>query len=115
MQIPVKDTKGNIHMLDVHRDVLYMQTNRKGSLLFHTGNEVFQSIQRVEEWALLLDSAGFLRVDRGTIVNLSKAWLYDPELKVINLQANEEPLYIPVSSKSIQEIIQALRGSVEPS
>lgn len=108
MHIPVKDAKGNIQMLHVFHDTVFMQTNGSGNLLFHTDHGAYQSIRRVEEWTSLLYTAGFLRVDRGTIVNLNKVWLFDSELRALKSQGINNSIVIPVSGTSVHKLYQAL-------
>ncbi|MBW7452874.1 LytTR family transcriptional regulator DNA-binding domain-containing protein [Paenibacillus sepulcri] len=108
MYIPVKDAEGNIQLLHVSQDTLFMQTDQSGNLLFHTDHGAYQSIRRVEEWASLLHKVGFLRVDRGTIVNLNKAWLFDSTLRVLKPLGMIGSIVIPVSGKSVDKLHQTL-------
>ncbi|MBW7456518.1 LytTR family transcriptional regulator [Paenibacillus sepulcri] len=111
MHVPVKDVYGNLRFIHISRDTVFLQTDPGGNLLFHGNQEVYRSIRSVEEWASLLSRAGFLRVDRGTIVNLNKGWLFDPKLRVLKPQSmKDDSILIPVAGKLIPELKQVLGG-----
>jgi len=108
MYIPVKDNEGNIQTLHVFQDTVCLQTDRNGNLRFHTDHGVYQLIRRLDDWTSLLQSAGFLRVDRGTIVNLNKAWSFDSTLRLLKSQSMDSSLVFPVSGNSVHKLCLAL-------
>lgn len=104
MHVPVKDRQGHIRLLHVSEETIFLQIDRNGELVFHTTIGEFPLIRRVEEWAVLLADTDFLRVDRGTIVNFNKHWLFAPELRVLRYRDDQRLLQIPISEKSIAKI-----------
>jgi len=112
MQVPVKDEQGHIRLLHVTMETVYLQTECKGELVFHTEHGTYTLIRRMEDWAYLLESEtdDFLRVDRGTIVNLRIPWQFDHELRVLELQHDRGMIRIPVSERKVSEIKDRIRA-----
>ncbi|WP_027085818.1 LytTR family transcriptional regulator DNA-binding domain-containing protein [Cohnella panacarvi] len=109
MRILVKDTLGHIQWLQVSEETDYVQINSSGEILFYTEFGVFSLIRRIGEWASLLEAEGFLRVDRGTIINLKKAWLFDPEFRVLRLHSVQSKVHIPIAERSLVNLKEAMR------
>ncbi|QHW31459.1 LytTR family transcriptional regulator [Paenibacillus rhizovicinus] len=109
----VKDNKGAVQLLDVSRDVIYIQTSSDGTLVFHTEHEEYRLLNKVEEWSRMLRGLGYLRVDRGTIVNMNQAWQYDDKLKVLKIQSNKRDGWLAVSEKAREGVIRLVERKVE--
>lgn len=106
MHVPVKDEQGHIRLIYVTTETVYMQTDRNGELVFHTERGKYTLIRTMEDWAYLLESEtdDFLRVDRGTIVNLRKSWQFVPDLRVLKLRDNRKTIFIPVSENKVADL-----------
>ncbi len=103
MHVPVKDEQGHIRLLHVMIETVFLQIDRNGDLVFHTERGKYTLIRRLEDWASWLEAetADFLRVDRGTIVNLRKPWQFAPDLRVLELRDDHGGIRIPVSEKIV--------------
>ena len=110
MQVPVKNEHDQIQLLDLIEEAIYLQTDRSGGINIFTDYGIFTLIRRIGDWVALLDSSAsmFLRVDRGTIVNLQKPWQYSPELRVLKLIADSKSIHIPVSEQKITQLIEMM-------
>lgn len=110
MQVPVKDEHGQIRLLHLTGEVIYLQTNRSGGIDFFTECGKYTLIRRMEDWEAWLDArtSGFLRVDRGTIVNLQKQWQYSPELRALKLQVGTNCIHVPVTEQKVAQLIEMI-------
>jgi len=106
MHVPVKDEQGHIRLLHVTMETVYLQSGRNGELIFHTERGKYTLLRRMEDWANLLASEmdDFLRVDRGTIVNLRRPWQFASGLRVLELIGDCGVIRIPVSEKKVAEL-----------
>ncbi|XID90246.1 hypothetical protein ACF3MZ_17005 [Paenibacillaceae bacterium WGS1546] len=57
MHIPVKDERGYLRMLNVIDEAVYLQVDPYGKLVFHTENEEYSLIRKIEDWASLVSVA----------------------------------------------------------
>ena len=103
MYVPVKDEQGQCCLIHATKEVLYLQIDRDRGLVFYTERGKYTLIRRMEDWASLLkaETTDFLRVDRGTIVNLRKPWQFSPELRVLTLRDDRGVIRIPVSERKV--------------
>jgi DNA-binding LytR/AlgR family response regulator len=98
MIVPLINSKGQISFLDVHK-IIYIQTNRIGELIVHSYDDTYNVITTLRDWSVLLQSSGFMQVDRGTVVNEKEIVSYDPVLHVLRMQLFNGEVSIPVSDK----------------
>ena len=49
MFVPVREERGNIRMLNVPEESIYVQVDRSGGLIFHTAKEDLPLIRRMED------------------------------------------------------------------
>lgn len=110
MHLPIKTSDGGYKILKMNEDVLYLQRGGGEGLSFHTFEEKYKALQRVEDWAHYLHSIGFLRIDRGTIVNLRKVKEFNHELRVLVLKTSNGKVTLPVAESMIKVLLQELRG-----
>lgn len=110
MYLPIKTSDGGYKILKMNEDVLYLQRDGGEGLSFHTFDEEYKALLRVEDWAHYLHPMGFLRIDRGTIVNLHKAEDFDHELRVLVLRTSIGKVTLPVAESMIKVLLQELRG-----
>ncbi|CAH1216915.1 hypothetical protein PAECIP111893_04204 [Paenibacillus plantiphilus] len=96
-------------MLNINEDVLYLQTDGGGRLLFHTFDKEYRALQGVEDWANYLHHRGFHRIDRGTIVNLRKIEVFDQELRVLILNTFDGAVSLPIAESMIKVLHEELR------
>ncbi|BBH22327.1 hypothetical protein Back11_36720 [Paenibacillus baekrokdamisoli] len=101
MYLPIKSLDGSYKVLKLNEDILLLQTDGKGRLCFHTFEGEYRAVERVGDWEYYLRQMGFLRTDRGTIVNLHKVEHFDPVLKVLVLLTFNGPLTIPVADSAL--------------
>jgi len=69
-------------LLNAKNDNLFLQTDTRGSLLAQTRDAQLRILRTVDDRELLLKAQGFLRTDRGTILNLGKTEAYFIEADV---------------------------------
>ncbi|RXZ79907.1 LytTR family transcriptional regulator [Paenibacillaceae bacterium] len=106
LQVPVVTLQGTPDVLRLDQDVVYLQSNGRGSLSFHSYDQEFKAVQRIEEWSNVLLQRGFLRVDRGTIVNLHRIIALDRKLKVIYVETKQGVHAIPVTAANMNHIFK---------
>jgi hypothetical protein len=68
-QIPVVDRRSKAIVWISPSEVLYIKYDKTGTLVY-TRNKEYRGFHVLEDWQLLLQPFGFVRVDRGNIVNL---------------------------------------------
>lgn len=111
MILPLFDSHGNFKMINLSEEVLYLQTNGYGRLQFYTERSEYTAAQSVGEWADVLRGERFLRIDRGTIVNLNKISGFDSLLRVIEMRtANGGFVAIPVAEPMMKRLKMELEG-----
>lgn len=96
--------------LDV-ADIIYLQTNGYGEVLFYTFDDSYRPISKLGEWSALLQNEGFLQTDRGTVVNTRKIKSMDRNLRVVKVAISEGEVNIPVSVKAQKQL---LRKNIPP-
>ncbi|MFB9274115.1 LytTR family DNA-binding domain-containing protein [Cohnella cellulosilytica] len=92
-------------MLDV-ADIVYLQTDGYGEVLFYTFDGKYRAITRLGEWSELLREKGFLQMDRGTVVNMRKIISLDRGLRVIKVAVSEGDVNIPVSERAQKQLLK---------
>ncbi|BBI31355.1 LytTR family DNA-binding domain-containing protein [Cohnella abietis] len=103
MLLPMLNTKGDFCLLDA-QNIVYLQTNGAGELAIYSYDEKYRVLSKVKDWTLLLQDAGFIRIDRGTVVNTRSIEAFDADLNVIKLRTSNGGLWVPVSRKMNQEV-----------
>jgi DNA-binding LytR/AlgR family response regulator len=105
MIIPLIGEDGVCQFINPKDNILYLQTNKSGKVRFYSAMHIYKPVQSVEEWSGLLSPAGFVRVDRGTIVNLNKVNELDPDLGVLDIKTeNGGKMVIPVTRAMMRRL-----------
>ncbi|TFE25526.1 LytTR family DNA-binding domain-containing protein [Cohnella luojiensis] len=107
MLLPLLNSKGE-HRLVEAREIKFIQTDGAGEIEFYTYDEKYRTISTIKDISLLLEAAGFIRVDRGTIVNSSSIDSFDPLLNVARIRTIDSVVLLSVSGKMLGKI--ELRG-----
>jgi len=103
MILQVIASNGEHRILDV-ADIVYLQTDGYGEVLFYTFDDRYRAITRLGEWSELLREEGFLQTDRGTVVNTRKITSLDRSLRVIKVAMSEGDVNIPVSERAQKQL-----------
>jgi len=103
MILPLINANGEHCWLNVE-DIAYLQTNGQGKLHVYTYNETYRPISLLREWGVLLQKEGFLKIDRGTIVNARMIESVDPCLRVVVISRAGGAVSIPYSEKVRAEL-----------
>ncbi len=103
MLLPLLDSRGKHCLLDV-QEIVYLQTNGAGELTIYSYDEKYKTISMVKDWSQFLQNAGFIRLDRGTVVNTRNINSFDPLLNVVRIQLSNGEVLIPASQKMQREI-----------
>jgi len=105
MKIPLIGEDGVCRLIDPADSILYLQTDKTGRVRLYAPSHTYKPVQSVEEWASLLGAAGFVRVDRGTIVNMNKVHELDPDLRVLDIRTeNGRSMAIPVTRAMMRRL-----------
>ncbi|MFC5469259.1 LytTR family DNA-binding domain-containing protein [Cohnella suwonensis] len=96
MLLGLLNDKGQCRLLDVG-EILYMQTDGTGDLTIYSYDEKFRTISSAEDFAEFLREAGFVRTDRGTLVNMRQVEAYDPAQNVLRLRLKEGEVLVPAA------------------
>jgi len=107
MILPLINFEGEFCLLDT-QDVLYLQTNGRGGLHFYTYEDEYKAVSMLKDWAALLQAEGFIRTDRGTIVNVRKIESYDPILHVMMIHTLHKTVRLPLTRVVRREQAEAL-------
>jgi len=97
MILPLFDSHGNLNMVNVSEEILYLQTDGFGGLRFYSDRDELRALKLVEEWSDLLSREGFMRMDRGTIVNLKKVSDFDPKLGILEIRTADKRICLPAT------------------
>lgn len=108
------DSSGDYRLLST-QDIAYIQTNGQGELQFYTHDETYRPISLLKEWAALLKNEGFVRLDRGTIVNTRMIESLDPDLRVVTIPLMNGAVTIPFAEKTRRKLEKELRNSASNS
>ncbi|RED58615.1 LytTR family DNA-binding domain-containing protein [Cohnella lupini] len=100
MQLPLLNSEGVIRWVD-GQDILYLQTDGSGDVTLFAYDETYKAISTVKELFRLLEPAGFVRVDRGTVVNPSRIDSFDPLLNVARIRTSESIILISVPERML--------------
>jgi DNA-binding LytR/AlgR family response regulator len=105
MILQVIASNGEHRMLDV-ADIIYLQTDGYGKVLFYTLDDKYRAITRLGEWSDVLRKEDFLQTDRGTVVNRRKITSLDRGLRVIKVAMSEGDLNIPISERAQKQLLK---------
>jgi DNA-binding LytR/AlgR family response regulator len=108
--IPLLNSKGKYCLLD-SQEIIYLQTNGAGELSIYSYDEEFKIISMVKDWSNLLHNAGFMRLDRGTVVNIMNIKSFDSLINVITIRLSSGEVLIPVSQKMLRELKAQIKSS----
>lgn len=108
MILPLFDSYGNLSMVNVPEEILYLQTDGCGGLYFYSENYEYSAAKLVGEWESLLSNEGFLRIDRGTIVNMQKVSRFDPLLGILEMKTSSKRMTVPVATPLIRRVISKM-------
>ncbi len=105
MNLPLFDREGICSFVNLTEKILYLQTNGYGKIRLYSGADEYRPVHTVEEWFKLLGQSGFVRVDRGTIVNLRKVCYFDPVLRILGMRTeNGGQVVVPVAETMIRRL-----------
>ena len=104
MILPLFDSHGNLNMVNVPEEILYLQTDGYGGLRFYSDRDELRAVKLIGEWSDLLSREGFMRVDRGTIVNLKKVSDFDPKLGILEIRTAEKRICIPTTELMLRQL-----------
>lgn len=107
MILPLINANGEHRWLNVE-DIAYLQTNGQGKLHVYTYNETYRPISLLREWGVLLQKEGFLKIDRGTIVNVRMIESVDSNLRLVKVSLKSEVVSIPFAEKMLRQLEKRL-------
>ncbi|QMV42743.1 LytTR family DNA-binding domain-containing protein [Cohnella cholangitidis] len=109
MLLPLLNSNGEHRMLDV-REIVYLQTNGAGELTIYSYDDEYKIISMVKDLSILLQDSGFIRTDRGTVVNMESIESFDGILNIVKLRTSNGEVIAPVSHKMQKQIKAYLKG-----
>jgi len=111
MLLTLLNARGEHRLLDV-KEIVYLQTNGAGKMTIYSYDDEYKIISTVKELSDLLQQSGFVRADRGTVVNPARVEAFDGILNIVKLRTRNGEVIAPVSGKAQKQIrsyLQSLR------
>ncbi len=102
MHISGITSNGEMKVLNLEHEVIYLQTNGQGRMHVYTHEGEYRTAEKVEDWMSLTGRRGFLRVARGIIVNLSKIIAFDRVRRVVHIERLQQIHSLPITDHAMR-------------
>ncbi|QJD86480.1 LytTR family DNA-binding domain-containing protein [Cohnella herbarum] len=109
MKLPLVNSSGEYRLLDV-REIVYLQTNGSGEVTIYSYDDKYKIISMVKDLSFMLEDAGFVRTDRGTVINTESIESFDGILNIVKLRTSNGEVVAPVTYKMQKQIKAYLKG-----
>jgi DNA-binding LytR/AlgR family response regulator len=112
MQLPLVSSSGEYRLLDV-REIVYLQTNGLGEVTIYSYDDEYKIISMVKDLSFMLEESGFVRTDRGTVINTESIESFDGILNIVKLRTSNGEVIAPVSykmQKQVKSYLKSVRG-----
>jgi DNA-binding LytR/AlgR family response regulator len=107
--LPLLNSNGEFRLLDV-QEIVYLQTNGSGEVMIYSYDDKYKMITKVKDLSLFLGDSGFMRTDRGTILNLERIDSFDGILNIVKLRTSNGEVIMPIAYKMQKQIKAYLKG-----
>lgn len=113
MRLTLRNSSGDFRLLEV-REIVYLQTNGAGDVTIYSYDDEYKMISRVKDLSALLEDSGFIRTDRGTVINAESIVSFDGFLNIVKLRTSNGEVIMPVAyrtQKQIRAYLKSVKGA----